>query len=253
MRITDTVKHLIIINVLFFVATMLLSSRGVDIYSLLALHFPENDLFNFWQVITHMFMHSNTFFLHILFNMLALWMFGTPLEQMWGRNKFLFFYFSAGLGAVILPFVIDYVQFNSIISTLTDNNFDRREIITLLSEGKYYPQWIDVIGENKWVKLNNIFFQKGVGASGAVMGLLVAFGMTFPESKLMMIFLPIPIKAKYFIPILLAYEIISGLMGGSSMFGVNVAHFAHVGGAFFGFIMMWYWKKNQFQKNRWDL
>ena len=111
-KISDTVKHLVIINALFFIAIKLL---GYNLYDSLALWFPENSNFKIWQVFTHMFMHHPTFYLHILMNMFGLWMFGTPLEQMWGRNKFLFFYFSAGIGAVILPLLIDYYQFNDFI------------------------------------------------------------------------------------------------------------------------------------------
>lgn len=249
MRITDTVKHLIIINVIMFVGSQLVGDRAFD---LLSIWFFENDNFKPWQVITHMFMHSKVFIPHIIFNMLALWMFGSPLEQMWGRNKFLFFYFSCGLGAVLLPFVIDYFSFNTMISPLIENGFDKDYIIQTLNQGNVDTRWKGIIGDENLDKLVGTFFGAGLGASGCIMGLLVAFGMSFPNSELMLIFLPIPIKAKYFIPLLLAYEIISGITGGSSMFGVNVAHFAHVGGALTGFIIMWYWKKTQFNQNRWD-
>lgn len=250
-RMTNTVKHLIVINFIVWIGMIAIGNNGF--YNMLSLHFPLNNQFKIWQIITHMFMHSNAFIPHIFFNMLALYMFGSPLEQMWGRNKFLFFYFSAGLGAVLLPFVIDYFQFDSAMQTLVANGYNKSEILGILNEGKYSPEWVKVLGQEDWTnKIETIFYQQGVGASGCVMGLLVAFGMAFPEARLMLIFLPIPIKAKYFIPLLLAYEIISGITGGSSVFGVNVAHFAHVGGALTGFIMMWYWKKNQFNNKRWD-
>jgi membrane associated rhomboid family serine protease len=247
--ISETVKHLIIINVLVFVGSLVVGEKA---FSLLSIWFPENDNFHFWQVLTHMFMHSNTFYLHIIFNMLGIWMFGSPLEQAWGRNKFLFFYFSCGFGAVILPLLIDYFNFNNIVSQLADNGFDKNYIVSLMNEGKIDTRWVGIIGQENLDKLQRLFFSPSLGASGALMGLLVAFGMTYPNSELMLIFLPIPIKAKYFIPLLLAYEIISGITGGNSMFGVNVAHFAHVGGALTGFIIMWIWKKNQFDKYRWD-
>lgn len=249
MRISDTVKHLIIINVLMFIGCHMIGDRA---FAALSIWFLENDNFHFWQVFTHMFMHSKVFIPHILFNMLGIWMFGSPLEQMWGRNKFLFFYFSCGLGAVLLPLAIDYINFNSIISQLINEGFDKDYILTTLNEGKVNTSWEGLIGEEKLNKLGRIFFSSGLGASGCLMGLLVAFGMMYPNSELMLIFLPIPIKAKYFIPILLGYEIISGITGGNSMFGVNVAHFAHVGGALTGFIIMWYWKKTQFNRNRWN-
>lgn len=246
-RITDTVKHLIIINILFFVISL---SIGETAYGLLSIWYPENENFKIWQLFSHMFMHHQTFYFHIIMNMLGLWMFGTPLEQIWGRNKFLFFYFSAGLGAVVLPFIIDYVQFNSILDGLiSNNNINKDEIITLLNDGNV-EAIKNVLGNNQWTKLKNIFYGTSLGASGAVMGLVAAFGWYFPNAKMALIFLPIPIAAKYFIPLLLAYEIYSGITGGNSIFGVNVAHFAHVGGALTGFIIAWYWKKNQF--NRWN-
>lgn len=248
MRISETVKHLIIINVIMFIGSLLVGNKAFD---LLSIWFYENDHFKFWQIITHMFMHSRVFIPHIIFNMLGLWMFGSPLEQMWGRNKFLFFYFSCGLGAVLLPFVIDYFSFNSLVGQLVDNGFERDYILSLLKEGNIDTRWKTILGDGNLNKLGQIFWASGSGASGCLMGLLVAFGMSFPNSELMLIFLPIPIKAKYFIPLLLAYEIISGLTGGTSMFGVSVAHFAHVGGALTGFLIMLNWKKKQFNRNRW--
>ncbi|MBC3757574.1 rhomboid family intramembrane serine protease [Hyunsoonleella sp. SJ7] len=248
MRITDTVKHLLIINVIMFVGSLIVGNVAFDS---LSIWFYENDNFRPWQVITHMFMHSQTFIPHIIFNMLGIWMFGSPLEQIWGRNKFLFFYFSCGLGAVFLPFVIDYFRFSSLIAPLVENGFEKDYILSVLNEGNVDTRWKGIIGEDNLNKLARIFFGSGLGASGCLMGLLVAFGMYFPNSELMLIFLPIPIKAKIFIPLLLAYEIISGITGGTSMFGVSVAHFAHVGGALTGLIIAWYWKKNQFNQNRW--
>lgn len=243
-RISNTVKHLIIINIMFFVAVKLL---GYNLYDSLAIWFPENPNFKVWQVFTHMFMHHPTFYLHILMNMFGLWMFGSPLEQMWGRNKFLFFYFSAGLGAVILPWIIDFYQFNSIIDQLTNSGFNKSDIISLLSEGKYNTGWQEVLSPVEFSKFNQIFYTSSVGASGALMGLIAAFGINFPNAKMALIFLPIPVAAKYFIPAILAYEIFSGMFGWSSVFGINIAHFAHVGGAITGAIIAWYWKKNQFR------
>jgi len=253
-RITETVKHLIIINFIVWIGSIVLS-KYINIDDLLALHFPVSPKFQPWQIFTHMFMHSRGFILHIFANMLALYMFGSPLEQMWGRNKFLFFYFSTGLGAVFLPFAIDYFQYISIIDVLNSNGITKSEVIRELGDlrvGDYWPDWVKYIGLENGEKLREILFSQGVGASGCTMGLLVAFGMSFPNTKLMMLFFPIPIKAKYFIPLTLAYELISGIIGGTSVFGVNVAHFAHIGGALTGFLIMWYWKKNQFNKNRWN-
>jgi len=197
-RITEAVKNLIIINVIFYVATFYIFNTNT-MFETFALFYPTNPHFKIWQVVTHMFMHGGL--MHIGFNMYALWAFGTPLEQMWGRNKFLFFYFSAGLGAA--------------------------GIYTLAN---YFNQDYNAVA---------------VGASGAIYGVLVAFGMAFPNAKLGLIFFPIPIAAKYFIPLLILSDLIFGFTGNS-----NIAHFAHVGGALTGFLMIQYWKKNQFK--RWN-
>lgn len=255
--ISDTIKHLIIINALFWIGTLVVGSGGEIFNNLFSLHFPLNDDFKIWQVFTHMFMHASyvgdtIFIFHILFNMLGLWMFGGPVEQTIGRNKFLILYFSAGLGAFILPLVMDYYNFYSLTAPLVEQGLDLDFLVSTLNEGKYNPEWVNVVGEADWMSINRIFYGTSLGASGCIMGILVAFGMLFPNSKLMLIFLPIPIKAKIFIPLLLGYEIISGFAGGSSMFGFNVGHFAHVGGALTGFILMYFWKKNQFDKYRWN-
>jgi membrane associated rhomboid family serine protease len=245
-RITDTVKHLLILNVIFYMGMQFIPVM----YDYLSLHFPLNDDFYFWQVFSHMFMHSPQSMMHILFNMLALWMFGTPLEQMWGRKKFLFFYFSSGLGAVLLPWAIDFYQFNSVLQELASAGFSKEYVLDILNQGKYNLEWENIIPMDEFQKFNQIFYTTGVGASGCIMGLLAAFGISFPNAKLALIFLPIPIKAKYFIPIFLGYEIFAGVSGGVSVLGMNIAHFAHVGGALTGGLIAWYWKNNQFK--RWN-
>ena len=243
-RLTETVKHLIILNALFFAASSLL---GIDLNNFLALYFPENENFGIWQFVSHMFMHGG--FMHILFNMYALWAFGSPLEQMWGRNKFIFFYFSAGLGAGLIYTAVNYFQFNSIHNDLISIGLRTSDIQSLLTSGKYNSDILSQIPEQKLMEIYQIYNTPAVGASGAIYGVLVAFGMTFPNAKLALIFLPVPISAKYFIPVLIALDLFSGVTG-FSIFGGGIAHFAHVGGAIIGFIIMWYWKNNQFK--RWD-
>jgi len=243
-KLTETVKHLIILNVLFFAASSFL---GLDLNNFLALYFPENENFGIWQFVTHMFMHGG--FMHILFNMYALWAFGSPLEQIWGRNKFIFFYFSAGLGAGVIYTAVNYFQFNSIHQDLINLGLQTSDIQSLLTSGKYNSDILNQISEKKLMEFYQIYNTPAVGASGAIYGVLVAFGMTFPNAKLALIFLPVPISAKYFIPVLIALDLFSGVTG-FSIFGGGIAHFAHVGGAVIGFIIMWYWKKNQFR--RWD-
>lgn len=247
-RITDTVKHLVIINVLFFVATLAL--KQFNLYDLLALHFLKSSSFKPWQVVTHMFMHGDL--MHLLFNMLGLWMFGSALEQIWGRNKFLFFYFSAGIGAFLFSFLIHYIEFKFDISPLLNNGFEYKEIISILDDGKYDTRWLEFINQYTLDDISRIFYSSSLGASGCLMGLLVAFGLLFPNMELMMMFVPVPIRAKYFVPLMIGIDVFSGLTG-FSLFGQgNIGHWAHVGGALMGFIMMLYWKKTQFNNKRWD-
>ncbi len=280
-RITDTVKHLIIINAILWVATLTIGSGGVLLNNLFALHFPLNELFRPWQVFTHMFMHASyippsggIYFQHILFNMFALWMFGTQVEQVFGRKKFLFFYISAGLGAALITLGVDYIMLFSLTSDLSFDigNDVLREVAAIdASDGagflrsNIFLEGLEPIINQHNLKITNADFRtlfelnaKGfgvktmVGASGAIMGILVAFGMLFPESKLMLIFLPVPIKAKYFIPAIIGLDLFSALSGVSLFSPSNTAYIAHLGGALTGFIMMWYWKKNQFNDKRWN-
>jgi len=240
-RITDAIKHLIIINVIVFVAPQLMQ---LDFSNILALHFPMNEKFGFWQYVSHMFMHGS--FSHILFNMYGLWAFGSPLEQMWGRNKFIFFYFSAGLGAAIIYTLVNYYQFNGIYDLFMNAGLNKTEIISILEAAKTNDQRvINAVTQEQFDKIIGLYNTSAVGASGAVYGVLVAFGMYFKDAKLMMIFLPVPIAAKYFIPILIAIDFFFGMTNYSIG---NIAHFAHIGGALIGFLVAWYWKKNQFKQ-----
>ncbi|WP_282050934.1 rhomboid family intramembrane serine protease [Maribacter aquivivus] len=245
-RITDTIKHLLIINVLFFIATQM---YGEQMYEWFSLYFPKNEHFELWQIITHMFMHGG--FMHILFNMYALWAFGTPLERMWGRNKFLFFYISAGLGAALIHIGVNYYYYNAGMSALMDSGISESSILDIINSGQYNTEWYSIAGKATIDNFLGAFNTPVVGASGAIYGILVAFGMSYPNSELFLIFLPVPIKAKFFIPVLIGLDLFSGVTG-YSLFGQGIAHFAHVGGALFGFLMMWYWKKNQFNNKRWN-
>lgn len=245
-RITDAIKHLLILNVLFFVATSL---YGDQMYEWFSLWFPKNGNFGMWQLVTHMFMHGGL--AHIGFNMYALWAFGTPLERMWGRNKFLFFYFSAGLGAAVIHTGVNYYYFNEGLNALVNSGIAKSQVMEIIGGGQYSPGWYDIAPKSTIDNFLSAYNTPAVGASGAIYGVLVAFGMSYPNSELFLIFLPIPIKAKIFIPVLIGLDLFSGVTG-YGIFGQGIAHFAHVGGAIAGFIMMWYWKKNQFNKNRWN-
>ena len=238
-NITGAIKHLIIINVILFVGPQFLK---LDFSNLLALHFPKNEHFGIWQYITHMFMHGS--FGHILFNMYGLWAFGSPLEKMWGKNKFIFFYFSAGIGAGLVYTLVNYYQFNEIYNLFINAGLQQSEIITILESAKTNDlRVIEYITQEQFNSIIGLYNAKAVGASGAVYGVLVAFGMYFKDAKLALIFLPIPIAAKYFIPILIAIDVFFGMTDYSIG---NIAHFAHIGGAIIGFIIAWYWKKNQY-------
>lgn len=246
-NVTETVKQLIIINILFFVGTLLVSGPA---YQYLALFFPENPDFKAWQPITYMFMHGG--FMHILFNMFALFSFGSALEQFWRSKKFLFFYISCGLGSALVHTGVNYYHFQEGLDALISNGFSKSEILTLLNEGRIDTRWQEVITVTQFQNFTSAYVGTAVGASGAIYGIIVAFAFMFPNAELGLMFIPIPIKAKYFVPGLVLVDLYLGISGKSIFGGGGVAHFAHVGGALFGFLIVWYWKKNQFNSNRWN-
>lgn len=231
-NVTETIKHLIIVNIILFVAPQLLK---VDLTNILALHYPENEHYGFWQYLTSTFMHGS--FGHILFNMYGLYAFGTPLEQMWGKKKFLFFYFSAGIGSGLIYTFVNYYQFNEAFQKLIELGATKIEIMKLMNPNLIY--------ENEVLQtVNSLYNTSALGASGAVYGVLVAFGLYFKEAKLALIFFPVPIAAKYFIPLM----ILGDLFFGMTKYSVgNIAHFAHIGGAIVGFLIAWHWKNKQFK------
>ena len=232
--VPETIKQLIIINIIFYFGSQFLGDLSYDI---LALHYFENDKFIISQLISQMFMHGSPS--HILFNMFGLWMFGSPLEQMWGKQKFLFFYFSAGLGAAALQMLVYYIQVQALYDVVETNSLSLSDPAILLN----------YMSQNDYNQALSSFNSVMVGASGAIYGVLVAFAFSFPNSKLMLLFPPIPIKAKYFVPLLILIDLFFGL----SSFSIgSIAHFAHVGGALIGLIMVLYWRKNQFNSNRWN-
>ncbi|MCF6308425.1 MAG: rhomboid family intramembrane serine protease [Flavobacteriaceae bacterium] len=242
-NISETIKALIIVNVIFFIGSSFL---GDVAYKLFALFFYENPNFRFWQPLSHMFMHGGI--MHIAFNMYALWAFGSPLEQIWGRKKFLFFYFSAGFGAALIHTLANYYQVHSASEVLLNAGMSSSEITNMLVTGQYNSGILNSVSVEIIQSAYNSFNTPAVGASGAIYGILVAFGMMFPNAELMLMFFPVPIKAKYFIPLLLIGDLVFGISGAST----GIAHFAHLGGALFGFIMSYYWKKNSFDSHRWN-
>ena len=233
-QITEVVKHLIIINVLFFIGSAILTNNGIfDGIKYLSLYYPESPSFRPYQIVTHFFMHAN--FSHIAFNMFALYMFGPPVEALLKEKRFLFFYFFSALGAVALHFVVVYLRVQQIIPEINPQSFElvMREGANVIAQGKNYTQ--PILGE-----LNALINTPMLGASGAITGVVLAFGMKFPNAELMLIFFPVPIKAKYLIPIILGIDLFLGI---SQFSWDNVAHFAHLGGALFGFLLILYWQK----------
>jgi membrane associated rhomboid family serine protease len=224
------VKNLLIINTLFFLGTIALSNR-IDLDQYLGLHYFTSPVFRPHQLVTYMFMHGS--FTHILFNMFALWMFGNVLENVWGPKRFLIYYMVTGIGAGLIQLLVLYFRISSIEGTLDPQiiNMVQEKGYDLLMEGKNYAD--PVIG-----KLNLLINTTTIGASGAVFGILLAFGMMFPNS-LIYVYFAIPVKAKYFVMIYGAIELFSGVSGTAD----NVAHFAHLGGMIFGYLLLLYWKK----------
>ncbi|AOW11189.1 rhomboid family intramembrane serine protease [Flavobacterium gilvum] len=251
MSITPTVKQLLIINILFYIGSMFV---GEPAYKVLSMYFFENPDFHFWQIFTHMFMHAPLpNIMHIAFNMFALYSFGSALEHFWGGRKFVFFYISCGIGAALLHSAVNYYFFQDGLNTLMNQGFSKAEIMAVLNEGKGNSQIVSILNSPDFMNFVSAYFGNVVGASGAIYGLLVAFAFMFPNAELALMFIPIPIKAKYFVPGLLLVDLYLGVSGGSIFGGSSgIAHFAHLGGALVGYLMMWYWKKNQFNNRRWN-
>ncbi len=220
---------------MFFLATWTFAKTfGFDLTSRLALFYPASEYFRPYQFITHMFMHGNL--THIAFNMFALWMFGRVLENVWGGKRFFIFYFITGLGAATLYTTVNWLEAASVKAQLTPEQIRTvyQEGYIAFSQGKNFVD--PLMG-----KLNLLLNVPVVGASGAVFGILLGFGMLFPNTRLMLLFPPIPIKAKYFVIIYGAIELYLGI----TRPGSNIAHFAHLGGMLFGFILIKYWNKGR--------
>ena len=216
-------KNILIINIVLFGATWLFERQGIDLTNILGLHYFKAPDFKPYQFITYMFMHGG--FMHIFFNMYAVFMFGSILEQVWGPKRFLFYYIFTGLGAAAIQLLVYYYQLMPIMEQTN----------TLLAETKDYVLQTQII-EQRNEYLNRLVV---VGASGSLFGLLIAFGMLFPNTELMMMFIPIPIKAKYFVAGYGLIELFSGIHNSAAD---NVAHFAHIGGMLFGFILLMIWR-----------
>ncbi len=227
------VKNLIIINVLMFLGMLAVNSVfQVNLNHALGLYYFPSPLFQPFQIITHMFMHGSPG--HIFFNMFALWMFGKVLEQVWGGRRFLIYYFITGLGAAFLHMLVYHIEYASLLRQVSEayqiDHFTKEVVDRLYNTGDPAAR-----------KLAIGMSIPTVGASGAVFGVLLAFGMLFPNTQLILLFPPIPIKAKYFV---IGYGILELYLGFTQQ-GSNIAHFAHIGGMLFGFILIKYWQKKR--------
>ncbi|MEI6851255.1 MAG: rhomboid family intramembrane serine protease [Bacteroidota bacterium] len=236
------VKNLLIINGLFFLATLGLKSAGIiDLDHILGMHYFNSPLFKPYQLVSYMFMHAT--FWHLFFNMFALWMFGYILENVWGPKKFLLYYMVTGLGAIMMQMAVNYFQISHLEASMSAD-----QISMVMNDGyKAIMQdknFIDpMMGE-----LNGLINGTTIGASGSVFGILLAFGMLFPNTMIYVYF-AIPIKAKWFVIIYGAIELISGVV---NVTGDNVAHFAHLGGMLFGFILIMIWRKKDKKRNLYE-
>lgn len=251
-KLTGAIPGLIIANIIFFAITYGLPDMQEPMFRALALYFPQHPNFEAWQLISNMFMHGG--FTHILFNMYALWAFGTPLALMWGGNRFLVFYFLSGIGAGVIYTLVNYFQFNIAYNEVIAHGISpeqiqdlfelsRQQMSSFLDSANYARTAFAEVPRERLVDLYMLYSVPAVGASGAIYGVLVAFGVLFPNAKLMLIFFPFPIAAKYFIPVLIAIDLFSGVTG-FSIFGSGIAHFGHVGGALIGFLLMLYFRKH---------
>lgn len=240
-QLTNAVKQILIVNIILFVGAMLVPALNI----FLPLYYFENPMFGIWQMVSHMFMHGGL--MHLFFNMFALVSFGMVLEHFWGSKKFVLFYFLCGLGAAVLHTAVNYWQFHEAYNSLVEMGAPQSSINSILESGNLFYQ------DNTVNTLSTSYKMPAVGASGAIYGLLVAFAFMYPNAELALMFIPVPIKAKYFVPGILVLDLVLGLNGGSIFGGsTGIAHFAHLGGALVGFLLMWYWRKNQFNQNRWD-
>ena len=221
------IKNLLIINALVFLAQLTIDGLGGPgmleaktgmLTDAFALHTIQSPLFKPWQMVTHMFMHGDLG--HIFFNMYALWMFGSILENVWGPKRFITFYLVCGLGAALLHMTALYFETEPIAREFKNLTADQQLFIS--------------------DKFNMIINTPTLGASGAVFGCLAAFGYLFPNTSLYLIFVPIPIKAKWFVLIYAGAELVMAVKNSA---GDNVAHFAHLGGALVGFLLVFFWNR----------
>ena len=230
-NIPTVTKNLLAINVLMFLALLVAEKQGVDLNSVLGLHLYASEGFQPYQLVTYMFMHASV--THLFFNMFALYMFGRTLEYMWGAKRFLVYYLVAGIGAALVQEAIGMVRYHEALDGMSP-----LDVELVLSRG------FDALREGKnfvnpqLAHLNVVLNSTTVGASGAIYAILLGFGMLFPEERMFVFPVPFPIKAKYFVMGYVVIELYLGVSGSAD----GVAHFAHLGGMLFGFILILFWR-----------
>lgn len=226
-NLTPVVKNLLIINVIFFIATWVLQTSGISLVRWLSAFYPASTLFRPWQIVTYMFMHANIG--HIFSNMLGLLFMGPIVEQTFGSKRFFNYYFFTGIGALVLHFVVQAIELHQATGSF------------YINVNTFEPQ-----SQQQFQLVQSILTEPILGASGAVFGVLMAIFLFYPDLEFILFPIPIPVKVKYFVPVYVLYELFSGVMPTQ---GDSVAHFAHLGGALFGFILIKIWgykKPNNF-------
>ena len=228
--ILKKIKNIIIINLLMWLASLTLPKVGIDLIDWFGLHFPGATDFKLYQIFTYMFMHDTHSFAHVFFNMFAVYMFGRVLENVWGPKRFLTFYLVTGLGAGLIQEIVWAFNLSDVL--MAEQDLVNLNGTQILSKSAFLNYFVTI------------------GASGAVFGILLAFAMLFPNVPLYLMFIPIPIKAKYFV---IFYGLAELFLGVASFGGDTVAHFAHLGGMLFGFILIRYWQKKDLNNGKFYL
>lgn len=220
-NLTPVVKNLLIINIIFYVVTVILGTSDISLVKLFAVFYFDSPFFKPWQIITYMFMHNPNSIWHIALNMFALFTFGPALERVMGSKRFFNFYFITGVGAMALQMMVQAYEVHAIAGAFTID-----------------PSTFSTDNSAALQTLKEIYYGPMLGASGAIFGLVIAFSMLYPNTKLYIVFFPVGIKAKYIIP---GYILVELIMGIGQFSWDSVAHFAHLGGALFGFILIKLW------------
>ena len=235
----STTNRLLLANVVVYILIEALFAGERSGFELYYWQKPE---FQLWQLFSSMFLHANL--THLALNMLALWSFGRVLERVWGGQRFLMFYLVCGVGAGLLHLAVANYQYQEIVQQILAAGFTDKDISSLLHQGRGALISSNLISEATIREIYGLYNRPAVGASGAIYGVLVAFALLFPNFKIMLIFMPIPIASKFFVPVLLLIDLTAGITG-FSIFNSNIAHFAHIGGALVGFLLLQFWLKQR--------